>query len=458
MSSSPTYLSRRYFRDLCDFVLDALDPEPTDPSKAIDLERIDDLPRHSLIYLSPKADTELFFRVVFPRIDTPVVLVTGGTGHPNPGRFTRHLDDRTSQGEAKIALWFCENKDREHTRIEPIPIGVREIFEEVIPELQEQAADLGPKTKLVCANFDPATASERVELGDHLATLPFVESIPYTPRATSAICRAVLPYKFAFAPPGKGIDTYRCFEILYSNVIPIVRRSPISPLFDDLPVLVIDDWKQITEAFLEEQYAVIAARFGGLEGRAGVDAVRAAPSLHMPFHVDRINRILSDRGIERPPVALDFGWLDSPERARFRRVFNGWYRYHPGRDPEVMYHPRERMSARLYTIKKLLYIAQPFWARRLPSRALLEWLYRFLYVEALPNGTSFSAGAYRVLQLVNHIVICRHESLRAALASPSELARAVEREDNGSLAPDWTIESRERRGELRAEDPGAPRS
>lgn len=91
MTSSPTYLSRRYFRDLCDFVLDALDPEPTDPLKAIDLERIDALPGHSLIYLSPKADTELFFRVVFPRIDTPVVLVTGGTGQPNPGRFKRHL-------------------------------------------------------------------------------------------------------------------------------------------------------------------------------------------------------------------------------------------------------------------------------------------------------------------------------------------------------------------------------
>ena len=38
------------------------------------------------------------------------------------------------------------------------------------------------------------------------------------------------------------------------GTIPIVIRSPLDILYDQLPVLIIDDWSVITPEFLEERY------------------------------------------------------------------------------------------------------------------------------------------------------------------------------------------------------------
>ena len=438
---TPRYISRRYFRDACDYVLDFLDHEPNDYRKALPIRELRRLRRGSVIYLSPKADQELFFAAIFPKIDTPVFLVTGGTGHPNPGKHGVHLEAKTSAGEPKIAAWFCENKDRDDPRIVPIPIGVRQIFEDVIPKLQEQAAAIAEKKKLVCANFDPATAEERVELLEHLETVDFVDWLPYTPGATYPIYQSLLEYKFAFAPAGKGIDTYRCYEYLYLNIIPILKRSPISSLFDHLPVVLVDRWEEVTEDFLHRQYAKIQKRFGLTDGRSGVEFIRGATALTAPHHIERMNAAIRERGFPRPPLALDLEWLDSEERRQYKRVFDGWYHYDPRRDPTLPPRPAAARSAFVYLIRHVLYLGQRVWVEWIPFRSVLERLYEFIYVKPLRNGTSFSLGGYRVLKLFSRIVLQKHASWRSALASLPAFARAVSREDNTELAPDWIVES-----------------
>ena len=51
-------------------------------------------------------------------------------------------------------------------------------------------------------------------------------------------------HKFAFSPPGNGVDCHRIWECFYLGVIPIVKRSPHTENYKDLPVLIIDDWNQ----------------------------------------------------------------------------------------------------------------------------------------------------------------------------------------------------------------------
>jgi len=442
------YISRRYFRNACDYVVDFLDHEPNDHLKALPLRKLSKLRRGSVIYLSPKADQDLFFAALFPKIDTPVFLVTGGTGHPNPGKHGIHLEAKTSAGEPKIAAWFCENKDRDDSRIVPIPIGVRQIFEDVIPEFQELAAAISEKKKLVCANFDPATALERKELVEYLDSVDFVDRLPYTPFATYPIYQSLLEYKFAFSPPGKGIDTYRCFEYLYMNIIPILKRNAISPLFEDLPVVLVDRWDEVTEEFLHRQYDEIRERFGLTDGSSGVEFIRNTRLLTAPYQLERMNEVIRNCGFERPPLVLDAAWLDSREREQYKRVFEGWYQYDPWRDPLLspsLSLSRSRsievLSAIVYTLRHVLYIGQRTWVEWIPFRGVLERLYEFIYVQPLPNGTSFSLGGYRVLKLFSRIVLHKHSSLRDALASLPAFVRAVAREDNTELAPDWIINS-----------------
>ena len=61
-------------------------------------------------------------------------------------------------------------------------------------------------------------------------------------------------YKFCVAPPGRGIDSHRCWEALMVGTIPIVISSSINELYDDLPVIIVDSWNVITVQFLNQKY------------------------------------------------------------------------------------------------------------------------------------------------------------------------------------------------------------
>jgi hypothetical protein len=58
-------------------------------------------------------------------------------------------------------------------------------------------------------------------------------------------------YAFVASPRGNGEDCHRTWEALVLGCIPIVKSSPLDPLYDDLPVLIVKDWKDITEDMLK---------------------------------------------------------------------------------------------------------------------------------------------------------------------------------------------------------------
>ena len=62
-------------------------------------------------------------------------------------------------------------------------------------------------------------------------------------------------YKFCLAPPGRGIDTHRCWEALMVGTIPIVESSTVNSLYINLPVLIVNDWTNITENYLNKVYS-----------------------------------------------------------------------------------------------------------------------------------------------------------------------------------------------------------
>jgi hypothetical protein len=62
-------------------------------------------------------------------------------------------------------------------------------------------------------------------------------------------------HKFCLSLPGKGMDCYRTWEALTFGVIPIVIRTQhMDSIYNQLPVLIIDDINVITEEFLESQF------------------------------------------------------------------------------------------------------------------------------------------------------------------------------------------------------------
>ena len=64
-------------------------------------------------------------------------------------------------------------------------------------------------------------------------------------------------YKFCVSPPGRGIDTHRCWEALMMGTIPLVIHTPFNYLLSNLPVIFVKDWDTITPEYLEKEYEII---------------------------------------------------------------------------------------------------------------------------------------------------------------------------------------------------------
>jgi hypothetical protein len=53
-------------------------------------------------------------------------------------------------------------------------------------------------------------------------------------------------FAFIISPHGGGYDCHRLWEALILGCIPIVKTSPIDKLYQDLPVLIVQSWSDVT--------------------------------------------------------------------------------------------------------------------------------------------------------------------------------------------------------------------
>lgn len=59
-------------------------------------------------------------------------------------------------------------------------------------------------------------------------------------------------YAFSISPHGAGLDCHRTWEDLLLGCIVIVKTSPLDPLYEGLPVVIVKDWSEITRSNLNK--------------------------------------------------------------------------------------------------------------------------------------------------------------------------------------------------------------
>jgi hypothetical protein len=64
--------------------------------------------------------------------------------------------------------------------------------------------------------------------------------------------RKQIEYAFVASPFGGGPDCHRTWEALILGCIPIVKSSNLDPVFNDLPVLLVKNWSDITQELLDK--------------------------------------------------------------------------------------------------------------------------------------------------------------------------------------------------------------
>jgi hypothetical protein len=193
--------------------------------------------------------TEFFFKHYHPLIRAKYVLVTHFSDNSSPGKCAAYLDD------PKLLAWFAENVEEfSHPKLIPIPVGLNNSTIEKPTHLKTfEAAMLYAHTSqrtipLYINYLDRKETRERAITQQLFKDKKFCVCSLRKP--FEAYLKDLATSQFVLSPRGAGLDCYRTWEALYLGAIPIVKASAMDAVFDDLPVLIIDDWKEITEQFL----------------------------------------------------------------------------------------------------------------------------------------------------------------------------------------------------------------
>jgi hypothetical protein len=178
----------------------------------------------------------------------------------------------------ELVIWFSKNISFSHHKLKPIPIGPKwqwnntrffgedksthiNIFKKTLLQPLTRFCTKLSKPNLLYFNFTTCTTGNPYFIphknirciikNELLKNFKWVQNEPF-----AKYIETIATYKFAIAPPGKGIDTHRCWEALMAGTIPIISSTYLDPLFENLPVIIIYDneWSKITPEFLECSY------------------------------------------------------------------------------------------------------------------------------------------------------------------------------------------------------------
>lgn len=150
--------------------------------------------------------------------------------------------------ETGIRHWFAVQVHGVSPQVTPMPLGVdrRDVGKMAdVTRMPWNARDI-----LLYVNMSPRFASRRrllAQFADQQAWARIEGGL-----SMREFFADVGRSKFVLSPPGRAWDCYRTYEALAMGAVPIVLRDePVSRVVNSLPVLMVDDWREVTRERLE---------------------------------------------------------------------------------------------------------------------------------------------------------------------------------------------------------------
>jgi hypothetical protein len=205
-----------------------------------------------------------FMNEVMPLIDFSFILVSGDCDETIPQQILSNSDFNNLLNDSRLIHWFCQNMTIQHHKITKMPIGLdyhtlttNSIWgplssckeqENQLISLKVKARPFWNRNVYCYANFhftmNTKLGYDRKDAFQNInKNLIYYEKTPVTRVVT---WNKQVKFTFVISPHGGGLDCHRTWEALCLGCIPIVKTSEIDSLYKDLPVLIVDDWKNIT--------------------------------------------------------------------------------------------------------------------------------------------------------------------------------------------------------------------
>jgi hypothetical protein len=194
------------------------------------------------------------------------VIVYQSSGYANIPRAEDKLYNYLMTND-KIKMIFSKNCLLKNSKMSPLPMGLR--WQRMEREYGESKAPIlkcikpftcGPQDSLRLFNdkrsivllvgLSMITKSRTFQYRDLcIKNMDIVHRVNNVKQ--SELYQLLTRSQFVFSPPGYGIDCNRHWEALYMGAIPIMLHSTQDSMYEDLPVLIVDDYKQVNPQMLE---------------------------------------------------------------------------------------------------------------------------------------------------------------------------------------------------------------
>lgn len=146
----------------------------------------------------------------------------------------------TNNNNKKFFQYFCQKSDN----VQPIPLGITPTSYRNLQKVS--ACD---KTILCSAQFS------NTGLRQDISTFPFVTY--FEKDNNLKYLQNIAKSKYVLSPHGHYPDCYRHYEAMYLSAIPITIRHPELYFLEDMPVLLLNSWDELTEELLISSYDTI---------------------------------------------------------------------------------------------------------------------------------------------------------------------------------------------------------
>lgn len=200
-------------------------------------------------------DLDNFVRGALPAIRKPFALITTDGDASVPSDIPTATVDALLDNPWLVS-WHTQNYDgHPHAKLAPLPIGIdlhtprfctstRRLVAQ-LQRIRERRLPLDQVPLRVFCDLEINLASE--ERRQAVAALRNCDHVDFLKKRVSqtAIWRRYAEYPFVLSAEGNGLDCHRTWELLYLGTIVITKTSSLDLLFDGLPVVVVEDWKEV---------------------------------------------------------------------------------------------------------------------------------------------------------------------------------------------------------------------
>jgi hypothetical protein len=217
-----------------------------------------------------------FVNNILLKLNNKFYLITGDSDMTIPNNALTNESYIKLINNNYLIKWFAQNSIIQNEKIIQMPIGmdyhtisnnknhiwksINEGYspldqETILLSLKENANLFNLREIKVYCNF----SSNNDRFNDRKKALNVIKDNELFVYENNFIKRTnnwknICKYAFAISPHGQGLDCHRTWEILCLGSIPIVRCEvfPAEKLYEDLPILIVKEWSDITIELLEK--------------------------------------------------------------------------------------------------------------------------------------------------------------------------------------------------------------